>query len=363
MRRSILFIDTKNPDYGEGTGCIVKLRGLPLQLLMTCNHVIPTEDVARNSWIHFDREYTTKEENIIKGEKLFNFEYFKTSPQSELDFTVIAMIPEEIPGEREAFPLTAYESLFHQQLKEKDQVLLWHYPYVGHCHHRQMSHYSVKVLSGYLIGHLAQTEKGSSGCPLLKQVDSRLVLLGLHRGSTEDDKEGKELNVATHVHAIHYALLGKKHTLGNPDKRVLARESTGSGSVALKEEKRDGPPHSVPPKNPERHFPVLRSSREFMKHFQEKFLPKGGMVVKGQKIAEELCNENVIPAPMKNRLLKEDDDYAAASAIFNHVKEQGDYASLKSLCDTMIEAKAMKAMNKLGKEMLECLEENKDNFA
>jgi hypothetical protein len=100
-----------------------------------------------------------------------------------------------------------------------------------------------------------------------------------------------------------------------------------------------------------------------MKHFQEKFLPKGGMVVKGQKIAEELCNENVIPAPMKNRLLKEDDDYAAASAIFNHVKEQGDYASLKSLCDTMIEAKAMKAMNKLGKEMLECLEENKDNFA
>ena len=71
-----------SPDYGEGTGCIVKLRGLPLQLLMTCNHVIPTEDVARNSWIHFDREYTTKEENIIKGEKLFNFEYFKTSPQS-----------------------------------------------------------------------------------------------------------------------------------------------------------------------------------------------------------------------------------------------------------------------------------------
>ena len=68
--------------------------------------------------------------------------------------------------------------------------------------------------SGYLIGHLAQTKEGSSGCPVLKEVNNRLVVVGLHRGSTEHSMKMTNLNLATHVHAIHYTLLGKEHTLG-----------------------------------------------------------------------------------------------------------------------------------------------------
>jgi hypothetical protein len=86
MRRSVLFIDPNNDcsNCGKGTGCIVelKLQGRTLKLLMTCNHILPTKDVARSSCIWFDREDSTNPGSEIKGEDLFDFEYFETSPQS-----------------------------------------------------------------------------------------------------------------------------------------------------------------------------------------------------------------------------------------------------------------------------------------
>jgi hypothetical protein len=115
---------------------------------MTCNHVLPSEDVARSSYIYFDREDSNSPGNEIEGEELFNFEYFKTSPKSELDFTVVAMKPEKIPIECDAFRLCHYERLGEaHQLKRNDQVSLWHYPYDDHCYHRQMSSHSVKFLN------------------------------------------------------------------------------------------------------------------------------------------------------------------------------------------------------------------------
>ena len=96
---------------------------------------------------------------------------------------------------------------------------------------------------------------------------------------------------------------------------------------------------------------------EFMEHFHEEFLAED--VVDGQMIADKLADEKVIPKSMKKRLAKEDDDYKVASEIFNHMKGQGDYKSLKSLCEIMIKADGMNSMIKLGKKMLECLEASK----
>ena len=94
-----------------------------------------------------------------------------------------------------------------------------------------------------------------------------------------------------------------------------------------------------------------------MEYFQEEFLAED--VIDGQMIADKLCARKVIPQNLKYRLIREDDDYKVAAEIFNHIKQSGDYTSLRSLCEIMIKEGGMKAMNKLGKKMLECLEASK----
>ena len=76
-----------------------------------------------------------------------------------------------------------------------------------------------------------------------------------------------------------------------------------------------------------------------MEHFHEEFLTKD--VVNGEMIADKLVDKKVIPK--------------VASAIFNHVKKQGDYKSLETLCTVMKNEGGMNQMNKLGEKMLECL--------
>ena len=90
-----------------------------------------------------------------------------------------------------------------------------------------------------------------------------------------------------------------------------------------------------------------------MEHFHEEFLKEG--IVDGQMIADKLADKEVIPRPLKNELAKENNEYKVASAIFNHVKKQGDYESLEALCTIMMNEGGMKKMNKLGKKMLDCL--------
>ena len=94
-----------------------------------------------------------------------------------------------------------------------------------------------------------------------------------------------------------------------------------------------------------------------MEYFQEEFLAEG--VVDGQMIADKLFAEAVIPASLRYRLMAADDYHKVASEIFNQMKGQGDSASLRSLCEIMMEEVGMMRMNKLGKKMLECLEASK----
>ena len=49
-------------------------------LLMTCNHIIPTEEIAKTSFVYFDREDEQKPGTAVEGEKLFDFSTFKSSP-------------------------------------------------------------------------------------------------------------------------------------------------------------------------------------------------------------------------------------------------------------------------------------------
>jgi hypothetical protein len=143
------------------------------------------------------------------------------------------------------------------------------------------------------------------------------------------------------------------------DANMVTKEAGGNRSPPSEEDDVQ-PSHPTSSKSPEHQHPVLSTPKDFMEHFHKEFLAKG--VVKGKMIADKLADEKVIPKTMKKRLAKEDDDYKVASEIFNHMKGQGDYKSLKSLCEIMIQADGMHTMIKLGKKMLGCLEANKGNI-
>ena len=93
---------------------------------------------------------------------------------------------------------------------------------------------------------------------------------------------------------------------------------------------------------------------EFMKHFQEEFLAED--VVQSEWLVEKLYNREVIPKALKNSILKSTDEYKMTSDIFNHVKGQGDYDSLRVMCKCMINHDGFRKMDALGKKMLKCLE-------
>ena len=96
-----------------------------------------------------------------------------------------------------------------------------------------------------------------------------------------------------------------------------------------------------------------------MEKFQEEFLADNGGVVKAATIVIKLADNSVIPNSLKNEILKENDNYTAASKLYNHLKGQGDYKSLKKLCKIMMEEEANRRMVALGEKMLERLEVRK----
>ena len=70
-------------EYHKGSGFIAeqKVDGLEKILLMTCNHVFPSLSVAQESFIHFGRLSDDEKEQgkRIKGEELFNSQFFRTN--------------------------------------------------------------------------------------------------------------------------------------------------------------------------------------------------------------------------------------------------------------------------------------------
>ena len=67
-------------EYGSGTGVIVEEPTFSSPLLMTCNHLIPTKEIAKTSFVYFDRLSEQKPGTAVEGEKLFDFSTFKSSP-------------------------------------------------------------------------------------------------------------------------------------------------------------------------------------------------------------------------------------------------------------------------------------------
>ena len=56
--------------------------------------------------------------------------------------------------------------------------------------------------AGHFLGHLAGTEQGSSGCPVLREKDGKWFVAGIHRGHMGG------VNVATLMPYVYQYLQG-----------------------------------------------------------------------------------------------------------------------------------------------------------
>jgi hypothetical protein len=89
--------------------------------------------------------------------------------------------------------------------------------------------------------------------------------------------------------------------------------------------------------------------KDFFESFEDEFLEKG--VIPAKDIRVRLRNKGIIPPVIKEKIGKADDDYNAASLLYDHMKDQGDKASTEKLLKIMIKTESYHQMNSLGKRM------------
>lgn len=66
--------------YGKGSGFLTKLsfQGAGSALLVTCNHVIPSVEIAKNCDVSFDRLDDDTPGTLFSGKDLFDLSSFMT---------------------------------------------------------------------------------------------------------------------------------------------------------------------------------------------------------------------------------------------------------------------------------------------
>lgn len=357
MMRSVVFIDT-NSEPGKGSGCVVALRHSG-PMLLTCHHVIPSKDVARKSTIYFDRENSSSPGVSVRGADLFDLDsedsFVTRVDKSEkgvgLDFTVIHLNPDKIPGDkREPFYLHKYQRTLcgDYSLKKGNNVYVVHYPCIDGTSFRHESTFVIHFLSGFLIGHKAETQDGSSGCPVLKEHNKEWVLAGLHRGQKPKDCPGTEVNFATHVEAIHRTLTDPNYNPEAPDWEFIEREST-AGSVKDSKKEDVAQPSSerdIPDK--EETTPKHFDSVQFMERY-----PSFPKEVAAKAIYMQLQNKNVIGEDVAYEI-KQTYPGNAGQLLYAHLKSNATLEDIRTLCAVMVDVGkgGYKKMMLLGEKML-----------
>ena len=74
----------QSPKFGSGSGFIAEIQVteiLTKLVLMTCGHILPCPSVAQKSIIFFGQVGGNHAETVIKGEELFDCQFFKTDDE------------------------------------------------------------------------------------------------------------------------------------------------------------------------------------------------------------------------------------------------------------------------------------------
>jgi endonuclease G len=169
---------------GNGTGFLVAP-----WLLMTNNHVLPTPDAAAAAKVRFG--YQEQENGDITGVQNVDLDpdrFFVTSPDTLLDYTVVAVGPlpdgARPPGEvLGTIPLVGATG----KILEGEPVNIIQHPEGRPQEIAFRNNRLVKLVDDDVMTYSTDTDHGSSGSPVL---NDQWELVGLHRSSVEatDDR-------------------------------------------------------------------------------------------------------------------------------------------------------------------------------
>lgn len=174
---------------GNGTGFLVAP-----WLLMTNNHVLPTEDTAAAASVRFG--YQEQESGDIVGVKDVDLDparFFVTSPDTALDYTVVAVGP--MPGGNQApghvlgtIPLVGSLG----KILEGEPVNIIQHPAGRPKEIAFRNNKLIKLVDDDVMTYSTDTDRGSSGSPVL---NDQWELVALHRSSVEaTDAQGRPVD-------------------------------------------------------------------------------------------------------------------------------------------------------------------------
>ena len=174
---------------GNGTGFLVAP-----WLLMTNNHVLPTEDAAAAASVRFG--YQEEESGDISGVQRVGLDparFFVTSPEELLDYTVVAVRPlpdgHGAPGD-ELGTITLIGTT--GKILEGEPVNIIQHPEGRPKEIAFRNNQLVKLVDDDVMTYSTDTDHGSSGSPVL---NDQWELVGLHRSSVEaTDEQGRTVD-------------------------------------------------------------------------------------------------------------------------------------------------------------------------
>ena len=179
---------------GNGTGFLVAP-----ELLMTNNHVLPDEAAAGDAVVRFG--YQEQESGDISGVREVALDpgrFFVTSPETELDYTVVAVgpMPDSCPDAGRA-PGEVFGTIpLHGALGkilEGEPVNIIQHPAGRPKEIAFRNNRLIKLLDADLLTYSTDTDRGSSGAPVL---NDQWELVGLHRASVEaTDGQGRPVDL------------------------------------------------------------------------------------------------------------------------------------------------------------------------
>jgi len=174
MEKCICKISNKK---GNGTGffCLIPYKKKKLQVMITCNHIIDEEILKNNKFIEVSLSNNEKKIIKLENKKIYTSKIYDT--------TII-----EIDSKNEIIEkyLELDEKIFDENqstmLNKNESIYILHYPEFIYEQNLCVSYGIVSnIQREFMINHCCFTNPGSSGSPILKISNNKII--GIHKGS------------------------------------------------------------------------------------------------------------------------------------------------------------------------------------
>ena len=186
--------------------------------MITNNHVLGEEDLKEGEEIHisFIDDKEKRHSKTIKMDKNRNFVTFKKLNGDEIDATIIELRPGQDKLDEQDF-LEIDENLMDGEIKteyERRDIYIIQYKKGEEIATSDGVLGEIKKGNkSYTLSHTCDTDRGSSGSPIILYNHK---VIGLHRGWRPGRKPGSEFNCATLLKCPiqeYYKKLNKKITM------------------------------------------------------------------------------------------------------------------------------------------------------